>query len=63
MARRVSLSEYICNLIYRRNKNEAHGALEDMMTYEVIVILNVLGMLMKDIIMNNLHNTAIIIVK
>ena len=45
--RRVSLSEVIRSLIYRGNINEANGALKDMITYEVIVILNVLSTFMK----------------
>ena len=56
LARRVSLSEDIRSEI----EMMANGALEDMMTYEMTVILNVLSTLMKDIIMSNLHSTAII---
>ena len=63
IATRVSFNEDIHSLICRGKRNEANGALKDMMTYEVIVILNVLGMLMKDIIMSNLQSTAIITIE
>ena len=56
----VSLSEDIRSLICRGNKNKANGALEDTMTYEVTVILNVLSMLIEDIIMSNLYSATII---
>ena len=62
-ARRVSLSEDICSMICKGNINEANGALNDMITYEMAIILNVLSMLMKDIIMSNLHSTTIITMK
>ena len=60
MARRVSLSEDIHNMICRGNKNKANSALKDMLTYEITIILKVLSMLIKDIIMSNLHSIMII---
>ena len=59
----MSLSEDIRSLICRENENEVDGALEDMMTVKVIVILNVLSTLMKEIITSNLYSTTIITMK
>ena len=57
--KRVSLSEDICSMIYKGNRNEVNGALKDRLMYEMTIILNVHSMLMKDIIMSNLYSNAI----
>ena len=57
--KRVSLSEDICSMICKGNRNEVNGALKDRLMYEMTIILNVHSMLMKDIIMSNLYSNAI----
>ena len=59
----LRFSEDIYDLICRGNINEVNGALKDMMTYKMTIILNVLSTLMKDIIMSNLHSTVIVTMK
>lgn len=61
IARRVTYCKNISRLIRRRYEIECNMALDDMVAKKMIVNLNVLSMFVKNIIINNLDSTTIII--
>ena len=56
----MCFGEDIGNLISRRNRVKMHNAIANMLTDEMAIDLNVFGTIMEDIIVSNLHGTAIV---
>ncbi|CAL5436186.1 unnamed protein product [Camellia sinensis] len=59
-ARRMSFGEDISRLINRRNRMEMDCTTSDVLTNKMAVNLNVLGAIMKNIIVSNLKSTVIV---
>jgi hypothetical protein len=55
----MRLGEWICKLVFRRNKEQVKTTRLEIMSNEVTIDLNVFGAYMKDIIMSNIHDTLI----
>ncbi|CAL5438147.1 unnamed protein product [Camellia sinensis] len=60
VARRMSFGEDISRLINRRNRIEMDSTTSDVLTNKMAFNLNVLGAIMKNIIVSNLKSTVIV---
>ena len=59
----MSLGEDISRLVNRGDGEQLEISFLEMLVSDVVVDLNVLGVFMEDIIMNNVDSTTIVIIK